>query len=152
MKVYTDASKDNGVFGIGYVINLKTGANIQGKRYVFGDYSSMDAEWFALMQGVDVAIRNKTPFDSDIDIVVDCKPLVKKIREPDDLYEDKWYTYRKRALNRFFEFETWDLRWEARSHTEENKLANRLAREALWQARDEDTQFDGSAKQGVTFI
>lgn len=152
MKLYTDASKDNGVFGIGYVINLKTGANIQGKRYVFGDYSSMDAEWFALMQGVDVAIENKTSFDSDIDIVLDCKPLVEKIREPDDLYEDKWYTYRKRALNRFFEFESWDLRWEARSNTEENELANRLAREALWQARDEEEGFNGSAKQGVTFI
>lgn len=152
MKLYTDASKDNGVFGIGYVINLKTGANIQGKRYVFGDYSSMDAEWFALMQGVDVAIENKTSFDSDIDIVLDCKPLVEKIREPDDLYEDKWYTYRKRALNRFFEFERWDLRWEARSNTEENELANRLAREALWQARDEEEGFNGSAKQGVTFI
>jgi len=152
MKLYTDASKDNGVFGIGYVINLKTGPKIQGKRYMFGDYSSMDAEWFALMQGVDVAIDNKTAFDCDIDIVLDCKPLVEKIREPDDLYEDKWYTYRKRALNRFFEFETWDLRWEPRSNTEENELANRLAREALWQARDEEENSNGFAKQGVTFI
>lgn len=152
MRLYTDASKDDGVFGIGYVVVLKTGPYIKGKRYVFGDYSSMDAEWFALMQGVDVALDNKTPFDNEIDITIDCQPLVDKIRDPDDLYQDKWYSYRKRALNRFFEFERWNLRWEARSNTEENKKANRLAREALWEARDEDDSFEGNAKQGVTFI
>ena len=104
------------------------------------------------MQGVDVALDNKTSFDNEIDITIDCQPLVDKIRDPDDLYQDKWYSYRKRALNRFFEFERWDLRWEARSNTEENKKANRLAREALWEARDEDDSFEGNAKQGVTFI
>jgi ribonuclease HI len=152
MRLYTDASKGDGVFGIGYVLELDTGEQISEKRYVLGQYSSMDAEWFALMQGLDVAQQHISEDEDSIFVFIDCKPLVEKIRNPDDLYEDKWYTYRKRALNRLFEFDFWDLLWEARSSTKENQLANRLAREALWEVRDEDDSFDGSAKQGVTFI
>lgn len=148
MKVFTDASKGEGVFGLGYVIDLKTGARIEGKRYVEGEYTSMEAEWHAMMQGIEIAKQNVTSYDTDIEVIVDCQPLVDKIREPDDMYDDKWFNYRSRALEVLFDFEEWDLYWRERSTTEQNKRANRLAREALWQGRDGD---EGNAKSGITF-
>lgn len=148
MRVYTDASKGEGVFGIGYVIDLRTGARIEGKRYVDGEYTSMEAEWHAMMQGMEIASQNVTAYDSDIEVIIDCQPLVDKIRDPDDMYDDKWFEYRSRALEALFEFEEWELYWRERSTTEQNSRANRLAREALWQGRD---GADGNAKYGMTF-
>ncbi|AGM11442.1 RNAse HI [Halogranum tailed virus 1] len=151
MKLYTDASKGEGVFGLGYVINLKTGGRIEGKHYVEGDYTSMEAEWHGLMQGLEVAQEQVTAYDDTIRVVVDCQPLVDKIRDPDDMYDDKWFEYRRLALRKLFEFEEWELEWEERSTTEQNKTANRLAREALWQGRDDNGVEGGNATNGITF-
>jgi ribonuclease HI len=158
MRVYTDASHGDYVIGVGYVVCLKDGTEIQSKRYKYGEYSSMDAEWYALMEGMEVALSHRSEDDTSIDVITDCEPLVTKIRQPDDLYNDKWFSYRKRALNKLFEFDTWRLRWQKRGTSTENEAADRLAREALWQARDEygslknTGEYTGSAKQGLTFI
>jgi len=79
------------------------------------------------------------------------KPLVKKIREPDNMYDEMWYSYRKRALQALFAFDSWDLYWEERKQTQHNEQANRLAREALWEGRGDDAIFGGAATHGVTF-
>lgn len=153
MKVWTDASCDDSedIFGIGYVIILKSGAEITGKHYQHGDYTSMEAEYFALMEALQIAKESMTEYDNEIDVVTDCKPLVDKIREPDDLYDDRWFEYRRHALNSLFDFEKWDLYWEERSNTEQNEEANRLAREAMWQGRDDDSTYGGNAVEGVSY-
>jgi len=153
MKLYTDASADENanVFGIGYILELKTGARIQGKHYVEGEYTSMEAEWYAIMQGLELASENITSHDSSIEVITDCKPLVNKIREPDDMYDDRWFNYRRQMLGELFTFEAWDLYWEERSTTEQNEKANRLAREAMWEGRGDDGVVGGNASEGVTF-
>jgi|APHM01.1.fsa_nt_gi hypothetical protein len=83
MQVYTDASRGENVIGVGYVIKLKNGTEMSGKRYQFvGDYSSMDAEWCALMEGLEIACEHQTAYDNSIDVVIDCRPLVRKVRDP----------------------------------------------------------------------
>lgn len=151
MRLYTDAAADveNGAYGVGYVLDCKTGATITGKRYVYGDYSSMGAEWLALMQGLDVSVDNITSHDDEIFVYVDCDPLVDKMHEPADLYDDKWHARRKQTLGVLFEFEDYDVSWEQRASTQQNKSADRLAREALWQARGDNSS--GNAVQGLTF-
>src|SRR6056297_1304671 len=153
MKLYTDAStdEDNNVFGIGYVLELKTGAIIEGKRYMLGDYTSMEAEWYGIMQGIDMAQENITSHDTDIRVITDCQPLVDKMRDPDDMYEDKWFSYRSNMLKELFEFGEWELDWEKREQTSENERADRLAREAMWEGRGDDEIVGGSASRGVTF-
>lgn len=158
MRVYTDASHGDYVIGVGYVVCLNDGSEVSNKKYKYGEYSSMDAEWFALMEGLDVAESYISDDDNNIDAITDCRPLVRKVREPDDMYDDKWFSYRKRVLNKLFEFDVWRLRWEKRGSTKYNEKADRLAKEALWQARDEygslkDTgDYTGSAEQGLQFI
>lgn len=149
MRLFTDASRGDENVGLAYVLELRSGARITGKHHITGEYSSMEAEWYALMEGVHIAIENMTEFDAEISVVVDCQPLVRKIREPNDMYDDTWYEYRKRALDALFEFDEWDLYWRERSSTEQNTTANRLAREALWQAQDDDA--DGNSTAGVNF-
>lgn len=151
MKLYTDASRSEGVTGIGYVIILKTGTELQGKHYIEEQYTSMEAEWYAFMQGLDIAQENITNYDDEIEAVVDCHPLVEKIREPNDMYDDTWYEYRKQALAALMEFDEWDMVWEERKATEMNEKADRLAREALWEGRDDEAVHGGQAAEGVTF-
>jgi ribonuclease HI len=150
MEVYTDASVDTGVFGIGYVINHPNGQTVTGKNYVKGEYTSMQAEWYGVMEGIHMS-THVDPRKRWIHVITDCKPLVKKIREPDDMYNDMWYTYRKKTLRALLQFETWDLYWEERKHTEHNEQANRLAREALWEGRGDDAIYGGAATKGVSF-
>lgn len=153
MKIWTDASCDdrNDIFGIGYVIILKSGAKITGKKYQTGNYTSMEAEYYALMEALTIAEDSKTSYDNEVEVSVDCRPLVDKIREPDDLYDDKWFEYRRHALGMFFEFDEWDLYWEERNTAQYNKDANRLAREAMWEGRDDDKTYGGTATEGVSY-
>ena len=89
MEVYTDASVDTGVFGIGYVINHPSGQTVTGKNYVLGEYTSMQAEWYGIMEGINIS-THVDPRMEWIHVITDCKPLVKKISEPDNMYDEMW--------------------------------------------------------------
>jgi len=149
MRLFTDASCGDEHIGLAYVLELRSGARITGKHHLNGTYSSMESEWYALMKGLHIAIENLTDFDDTITVVVDCHPHVRKVREPNDMYDDTWYEYRKQALELLMSFTEWDLYWRERESTEQNSTANRLAREALWQAQDSES--DGNSIEGVNF-
>lgn len=150
MRVYTDAATNSGVSGLGYVVELKSGASIEDKRYLESGVTSMEAEWFAMMQGLDVALHSTTSYDDCAYVYIDCKPLVSKMLDRDQAYDPKWHGFRAQTMKTLGQFDEWSITWEERASTSGNERADRLAREALWQVRDGGS--NGAATEGVTFI
>lgn len=131
MKVYTDAARDDEVAGMGWVIVLN-GEKIEGNRFIHGDYTSMEAEYFALLDGLRFARRHST---GEVEVFCDCKPLVEKMRVPDG-YSQDWYDRRHGCHRLLQKFESWELEWTPRSG---NTGADRLAYEALEEGRREQS-------------
>lgn len=131
MKVYTDAARDNEVSGMGWEVVLSDDEVVQDSRYLIGDYTSMEAEYFALLDGLRFARRHDT---GEIEVYSDCEPLITKIRTPDGDNQD-WYDRRRGAHRLLNKFDDWTIEWTPRSA---NSRADRLAYEALERGRQEN--------------
>lgn len=126
MRLYSDASHDeDGVIGIAYIVRDEVDdVDVVGTQYIYGDYTSMEAEYNAMMSGIHAA----SWYGSDSLIVqTDCKPLVTKMDYPDNTSE-KWYEYREECHRILNTFDFWQMYHVPRSQNEE---ADSLAREAL---------------------
>lgn len=113
--------------GIGWKIISSDGEEIEGNRYLRGSYSSMEAEYIALIEGLRVAKQ----FDDDsIELLCDCRPLLKKMRSPDE--DDDWRKRRRGCQRLLKKFKHHEIEWTPRSR---NAEADRLAYEALEKGR-----------------
>lgn len=128
MQVYIDAARDDNVAGMGWVIVPDSGDRIENRRYMLGNYTSMEAEYFALLDGLRFGRRH----GSEVEVFSDCKPLIKKMRVPDN--NKDWYDRRRGAHRLLNKFDSWELEWTPRSS---NSNADRLAYEALEAGRRE---------------
>jgi ribonuclease HI len=129
LQIYTDAARDRQAIGTGWHIYVN-GKNVDGSRYIIGEYSSMEAEYFALLDGLRLARREHT---GKVEVFSDCKPLLKKMREPDE-YSQDWRDRRNGCIRLLEKFDSWNLEWTPRKS---NDVADRLAFEALERARRE---------------
>lgn len=130
MKVHTDASRDTDISGMGWQIVFDGGETMEGCRYIVGEYTSMEAEYFAMLDGLRMARRH----GDEVEVFVDCEPLVHKMEEPDGT-DDDWYQRRRGCLRLLRKFDSWSLEWKPR---ETNATADRLAYEALQKGRSEE--------------
>lgn len=128
MQVYTDAARDNGIAAMGWEIIHDSGDITDGNRYVYGEYTSMQAEYFALLDGIRHAMHYKP---EAIWVVTDCEPLVKKMHYTRE-FDDPWNRRRKLCQRLLRNFDEWDISWAPRAN---NTNADRLAYEALETAR-----------------
>jgi len=130
MRLYSDASHDEDVIGIAYIIDDDIeDIHIEGKQFIHGDYTSMEAEYNAMMSGIHAASWYT---DDSLIVATDCKPLVDKIHYP-DANSEKWFDYRKDCHKILNTFEHWKMNYVPREHNEE---ADRLAKEALYFGRE----------------
>jgi len=127
---HTDGSSGDDVSGIGYTIEDTSEQTECGKRTLFGEYTSMEAEYHALVEALRIASQR---FESETCITVwsDCKPLVRKLNGSED-NSNKWQRYREGCLWLLKKFDSWSIEYLPR---EENKSAHELARLALKQGR-----------------
>lgn len=126
MRLYTDAARDGDVAGFGWEIITDSGA-FEGSRYSFDDCTSMEAEYYALLDGLRHARRQD---EADIEVFTDCKPLIHKMEEPDA--DEDWCARREGCLRLLNKFDSWELEWTPRSS---NSTADRLAYQALEEGR-----------------
>jgi len=126
MRLYTDASCDGEIAGFGWEIIISD-YSIEGNRFIFEDCTSMEAEYYALLDGLRFARRHGT---DKIEVFSDCEPLIEKMRTPDSNKE--WRDRRKGCHRLLNKFDTWELEWTPRST---NSRADRLAYEALEKGR-----------------
>jgi len=131
MKVYTDAARDESVAGFGWYIFVSPEQQFSNNRYLMGNYTSMESEYYAMLDGLRYARRQST--EERIEVYCDCQPLVEKMRVP-DADSDDWYDRRKGCHRLLNKFSSWSLQWIPRG---QNEIANRLAYEALEQGRQE---------------
>lgn len=130
MRVYSDASHDEDVVGIGYIIEDDVDEiYADGKQYIQGDFTSMEAEYFAMMTGIHAA---SWQYGGDLLVLTDCEPLVDKMYFP-DATDQKWYDYRRDCHEILNTFDSWEMNHVPRNHNDE---ADRLAREALYFGRE----------------
>jgi len=127
MRVYTDAARDDSVAGMGWEIHDGEQTS-KDSRYLIGEYTSMHAEYLALLDGLRYANRIN---DGTVKVYVDCKPLVQKMRVPDPNSDD-WFDRRRGCHRLLNKFDDWELNWTPRSS---NESADRLAYEALERGR-----------------
>lgn len=127
MDVYTDAARDDEVAAMGWVIVLEDGERIEDSRYLHGEYTSMESEFFALLDGLRFARRQD---ESTVCVYTDCEPLVEKMRVPDE--DEDWFDRRRGCHRLLNKFEDWEMNWTPRSS---NSRADRLAYEALERGR-----------------
>lgn len=128
MKVYTDASRGEEIIGLGWNI-VHDGVSIEQNRYMTGTYTSMQAEYFALLDGLRYARREQT---GNVTVICDCEPLVQKMRVPDS--DKDWYDRRQGCHRLLNKFDSWELKWKSRKY---NDVADRLAYEALQKGRSQ---------------
>jgi ribonuclease HI len=126
MELYTDAARGDEVVGLGWEIILSDEKR-EGNRYIEATHTSMEAEYYALIDGLRHARRHGT---DEIAVFVDCKPLVKKMRVPDT--DKDWYDRRQGCHRLLNKFDRWELDWTPRST---NSSADRLAYQALESGR-----------------
>lgn len=126
MKLYTDAACDDNIVAMGWEI-IFDGNVVEGNRYMVGDYTSMQAEYFALLDG----LRHARRYSDEVEVFCDCKPLIKKMRVPDGNSQD-WYDRRRGCHRLLQKFDSWELEWTPRAS---NTRADRLAYEALEEGR-----------------
>lgn len=126
MRVYTDAARDDNIAGFGWEIVISN-ETIEGSRYINDNCTSMEAEFYALLDGLRHARRHGT---NKIEIFCDCKPLIKKMRPS---AETGVWQKRRKGFERLVEkFDEWELEWTPRTA---NSNADRLAYEALEEGR-----------------
>jgi ribonuclease HI len=122
--IYVDAARDDSVTGIGYTISGEV--NYEGKKYMKGHYTSMEAEFHALIEAVRIA-SIKSDNREKCEIHTDVKPLIHKMRTPDETSKE-WREYRASFQWLISKFDSYRLGWCGR---ENNKSAHKLARAAL---------------------
>lgn len=131
MRLHTDASRDDDVIGIGYVIRDDINdIEVNGKQYRFGNFTSMEAEWKAMMTGIHAASWYGDGF---LIVLTDCEPLREKMYWP-DATSQKWYDMRKKCHKVLNTFEEWKMDVVDRTN---NEQAHDLARRAIFMGRDE---------------
>lgn len=128
MKVYTDAARDDEVAGLGWEIVTNDGERIPDSRYLIGEYTSMEAEYIAILDGLRHARRYE---GARVEVFSDCQPLIEKMRVPDGESQE-WYDRRTGCHRLLNKFASWELEWTPRSR---NETADRLAYEALEEGR-----------------
>ena len=85
----------------------------EGNRYLVGSYSSMEAEYYALLDG----LRYSKRFGDEVTVFTDCEPLVRKMRH-DTNGDDVWHD-RQRGCHRLLDkFDWWQLEWIPRGQNE----------------------------------
>ncbi len=120
--VYVDAARDDYVTGIGYAI--EGNVNVTGRRYMHHNYTSMEAELQALLEGVRIASIESESRGRCV-AYTDAKPLVTKMQyaNPDD---EQWSAYRESFLWLIQKFDNHSLHWcQRESNTDAHKLAQR---------------------------
>lgn len=127
MQVYTDGACGDEVVGVGWCL-VSDDEMLTGNRHILGSHTSMEAEYYALMEGIRQASKEQR---DEIHLHVDCEPLVTKMRVPDG-YNQDWYDRRRGCHRLLNKFEYWTLEWIGR---EQNRTANRMAYEALEEGR-----------------
>lgn len=147
VSVHTDASQDDTVVGLAYVICNANDGRLHGKHFIRGEYTSMEAEAYAMLQGI-AAVKERTDADA-IDVYADCRPMIQKVSDASaDEVSEKWFDLQRTLTHSLEDFESYTLSWEKRDSSAANEDADRYAKEALWQARDRKP---GCAKEGVSF-
>lgn len=127
--VYSDAARGDHVSGLGYVIEGEV--SIEGCKFIVGDYTSMEAEYHALMEALRVAAAESSSM-TKVEAYVDVEPLVTKMRVPDG-YSQDWFDRRAGCHRMLNKFDDWKLECISRKH---NGDAHDLARCALFEGRE----------------
>lgn len=131
MRVHTDASHDTNVIGIAYIIDDEVDdIHFEGKQYIIGEYTSMEAEYIAMMTGIHEASWHS---GDTVTVLTDCEPLVDKMYFP-DATNQKWFDYRQDCHRVLNTFDAWRMNDIPRH---QNERADRLAKEALYTGREE---------------
>jgi ribonuclease HI len=126
--IYVDASRDDQIAGLGYTIDGDV--DISGRRYMVGHYTSMEAEFHALVEALRIASQ-ESEHNEYVEVYTDCEPLVRKVCGGREERAD-WEQYRQSALWLLDKFDSWELK-----HTDRrsNEQAHNLARDALFAGR-----------------
>lgn len=105
MLLYTDASTNDSVVGIGYYLEptFEQMKSIEGSTYLIGNYTSMEGEYHALIHGA--AQANKLGVDT-LYIHSDCEPLLDKMYFPDAENND-WFERRAVFHKLMQNFDVW---------------------------------------------
>lgn len=130
LQVYVDASRGEFVSGIGYVV--EGDVNTSGKRVLDGQYTSMEAEFHALVEGLRIASQSVESGEC-CEAYSDARPLVDKMRG-DERCSDEWAEYRASyewLAGKFDTIELYDYPREC------NEDAHELARQALAEGRSQ---------------
>ena len=123
MEVYTDASRRECVVGIGYVIHFDK--VYDGSKSFEGDYSSMDGEILAILEGLRIASQHH---DGHVEIHTDCDEAARKLTSKQT---GKWKEYQESFEWLVGKFESYELKTIDRA---DNTQADHKAREAMWSA------------------
>ena len=126
---YTDGACGSLCAGIGY--SLHGEVERRGNRVIHKDITSMEAELYALLEGVRMA-SIESEYRQTIIVYTDCKPLRNKVCAIENGRDD-WEEYRQSARWLLEKFDTWKVYHCHRSETEK---AHNLARRALTQGRN----------------
>lgn len=128
--IYVDAARDDLITGIGYTIDGEI--HLDGQRYFEGHHTSMEAEHLAVVEALRVATVNSSERET-CDIYTDCEPVVGKMRGTQNS-SDNWA---KRQSSYRWLAGKWDDCTLASVGRELNEEAHELAREALFEGREE---------------
>jgi ribonuclease HI len=127
--IYVDAARDDEVSGIGYSISGEF--STYGKKFMVGNYTSMEAEFHALVEAVRVASMESSHREY-CEVHTDAQPLTTKLCGSQDESGD-WSDYRESAHWLLDKFDSWDVVYTSRSS---NETAHGLARKALFNGRE----------------
>lgn len=127
--VYVDAARDDTVAGLGYTIQGEV--ELEGRKFLEGHYTSMEAEFHALVEALRVA-SVESECRRECEAYTDVKPLVTKMRYADE-DSTEWRERRESFHWLAGKFDSYELEWCGR---ENNERAHELAREALDEGRE----------------
>jgi ribonuclease HI len=131
MRLHSDASHDEDVIGIAYVIEDEyEDIYAEGKQYLHGKFTSMEAEYTAMMSGIHAASWRG---NDTLVVCTDCEPLVDKMYFP-DATNQKWFEYRQECHRILNTFDNWEMSNVPRS---QNERADELAKQALYFGRED---------------
>ena len=126
--IHVDASRDDHTAGLGYTISGDV--EIDGQKYMDGHYTSMEAEFHALVEAVRIASQ-QSEHREYCKVYTDCEPLKRKICGGREERSD-WEQYRQSALWLLDKFDSWEITHTPRGNNED---AHDLARKALRHGR-----------------
>lgn len=129
--ITVDAARDDFIVGIGYTFS---GAiELENKKYIRGNHTSMVAEYYALVEAARLAtVHYQNSWE--VTIYTDCEPLVSKMCGSEPTWGD-WEDRREGCMWMMNKFDSWDILYRPRSN---HGRAHRLAREALFEGRKDE--------------